>query len=95
MHSSTCESLKAALEKLLRANGSAHFNSSVQVRAVSNGGPPAYIVQAPPSCGPILAEQLSGITGHIFFSYEPSFVLFHDSIPPVLARQSVYEPRCL
>jgi hypothetical protein len=58
MHSSTCDSLKAALEKLLRASGSAHFNSSVQVRAISDGGPPAYIVKAPQSCGSILAEQL-------------------------------------
>ena len=85
MHASQCESLKAALEKLLRAHGSAHFNSSVQVRAISDGGPPAFIVKAPQSCGPILAEQLSGITGRIFFSYEPSFILPHDSIPRVLA----------
>jgi hypothetical protein len=43
------------------------------------------IVKAAQSCGPILAEQLSGITGRIFLSYEPSFVLFPDSIPRVLA----------
>ena len=85
MHSSTCESLKAALDKLLLANGSAHFNSSVNVRAISDGGPPAYIIKASQSCGPLLAQQLSGITGRMFFSYEPSFVLFHDSIPRVLA----------
>ena len=85
MHSSTCESLQAALEKLLRANGSAAFNSSVQDRAMSDGGPPAYIVKVPQSCGPMLAEKLSEITGRIFFSYEPSFVLFNDSIPRVLA----------
>jgi hypothetical protein len=85
MHSSTCESAKAALEKLLLANGSAHVNSSVNVRAISDVGPPAYIIKAPQSCGPLLAEQLSGITGRIFFSYEPSFVLFNDSILRALA----------
>jgi len=58
MHSSTCDSLKAALEKRLRASSSAPFNSSIQVRAISDGGPPAYIVKAAQSCGPILAEQL-------------------------------------
>ena len=84
MHSSTCETIRAALEKLLLANGSVHFNSSVEVRAISDGGPPAYIIKAPQSCGPLLAQQLSGITGRMFFSYEPSFVLFHDSIPRVL-----------
>ena len=85
MHSSTCESLQAALEKLLLVNGFAHLNSRVQVRAISDVGPPAFIIKAPQSCGPLLAEQLSGITGRIFFSYEPSFVLFHDSILRVLA----------
>ena len=85
MHSSTCDTLRAALEKLLLANGSTHLNSSVEVRAISDGGPPAYIIKAPQSCGPLLAQQLSGITGRMFFSYEPSFVLFHDSIPRVLA----------
>ena len=89
MHSSTCDSLKAALEKRLRASSSAPFNSSIQVRAISDGGPPAYIVKAAQSCGPILAEQLSEITGHIFFPYEPSVVLFHDSIRVWSRLQSV------
>src|SRR3954470_11505246 len=95
MHSSTCETIRAALEKLLLANGSVHFNSSVEVRAISDGGPPAYIIKTPQSCGPLLAEQLSGITGRILLSYEPSFVLFHDICCVCLRRQSVYEPGSL
>jgi hypothetical protein len=33
----------------------------------------------------LLAEQLSSITGQIFFSWSPSFVLFDDNIASILA----------
>jgi hypothetical protein len=59
------------------------------VRATSDGGPPAISSRLPPSCGPILEEQLSEITGHIFFPCEPSVVLFHDSIRVWSRLQSV------
>jgi hypothetical protein len=48
-------------------------------------GPTAYVVRVEGSRGPLLAEQLSRITGQNFFSWSPSFVLFDSNIPSILA----------
>jgi hypothetical protein len=72
----SCDDLKVALEKLLRANGAEYVSSNIVIRAISDGGPPAYVVTVGSSCAELFAEQLSRITGRIFFARAPSFVLY-------------------
>jgi hypothetical protein len=81
---SVCEDLTIAIEKILEITDPKAGNHPVEVCAMRGSGPTAYVVRVEVSRGPLLAEQLSRITGQIFFSWSPSFVLFDDNIASIL-----------
>ncbi len=80
-----CEVLTVALEKILEIKDAKSGSHPVEVCAMRGSGPTAYVVRVEVSRRLLLAEQLSSITGQIFFSWSPSFVLFDDNIASILA----------
>jgi hypothetical protein len=80
-----CEVLAVALEKILEIKDAKSGSHPVEVCAMRGSGPTAYVVRVDVSRRLLLAEQLSSITGQIFFSWSPSFVLFDDNIASILA----------
>jgi len=84
-----CEVLTVALEKILEINDPKNGSRAVEVCAMRGSGPTAYVVRVEVSRGPLLAEQLSQITGQIYFSWSPSFVLFDDHIPSILSAAGI------
>jgi hypothetical protein len=79
-----CEVLTVALEKILEMKDPKAGSRPVEVCAMHGSGATAYVVRVEVSRCPLLAEQLSRITGRIFFSWSPSFVLFDDNVAPIV-----------
>jgi len=81
--SDASDTLKAALERLVRAHGLPSCDCSVQILVFGNGRS-TYVVRPAEACRVILASQLGCITGRVFLPTEPTFVLFEESLPMIL-----------
>jgi len=77
------DTLKDALEPLVRAHGLPSCDCSVQILVFGNGRS-TYVVRPAEACRVILASQLGCITGRVFLPTEPTFVLFEESLPMIL-----------
>ncbi len=84
LFSATCDTVKAVLERLVRSHGMQSCRCGVQVLAFADGGS-TYVVRPAAECRVILASQLSCITSRVFFSTDPTFVLFEENIPMILS----------
>ena len=83
--SADCDTLKAVLERLVRAHGVQSCRCGVQVLEFADSGSRTYVVRPAAECRVILAAQLSCITGRVFFSTDPTFVLFEENIPMIVS----------
>jgi hypothetical protein len=70
----TRDTVHAALVALLQAKGYDRSGNWVDVAILSKGGPPAYQVTPASQAAPILAAELTNITGRSL-AQEPSWVL--------------------
>jgi len=73
--------LRAALVKLLHAKGFECDDHSIRVSVLARDEPPTfYLVVPAPSCGAILAEEVSRLTGRPLLSHSAAWLLFdHDA----------------
>ena len=85
LFSATCDTVKAVLERLVRSHGMQSCRCGVQVLAFADGGS-TYVVRPAAECRVILASQLSCITSRVFFSTDPTFVLFEENIPMIVSE---------
>ena len=73
--------LRVALMKLLRAKGLECDDHSIRVSVLARDELPTfYLVVPAPSCGAILAKEVSRLTGRLLLSHSAAWLLFdHDA----------------
>jgi len=73
--------LRVALMKLLHAKGLECDDHSIRVSVLARDEPPTfYLVVPAPSCGAILAKEVSRLTGRLLLSHSAAWLLFdHDA----------------
>jgi hypothetical protein len=78
--------LRAALLTLLRTKGVECSEDSVKVSHLAREtAPAAYFVTASASCAPILAAELTRITGRPMLSPQPAWVFFQNEAQSIVA----------
>jgi hypothetical protein len=73
--------LRTALVKLLHAKGLECDDHSIRVSVLARDELPTfYLVVPAPSCGAILAQEVSRLTGRLLLSHSAAWLLFdHDA----------------